>query len=176
MLCTEILSTSQNRILLIQTVGLRSLKNSYHRFSYFPFGGGTRGCIGEPFAWLEAILLISTICKQWKMTLEPGHKVALKPLITLRPKHGMRMLLTQKIRLNNPIAVSAEKKLISFAFILHQFVLSYYPHVRRFCRTVFKFFVKLDGSSKFHDSFRQLNNSYLHFLIPVIQLEFFLCQ
>ena len=30
------------------------------------------------------------------MTLESGHEVALKPLITLRPKHGMPMLLTQK--------------------------------------------------------------------------------
>jgi cytochrome P450 len=66
------------------------------RFSYFPFGGGVRGCIGEPFAWLEAILLIATICKRWKMNLAPGHKVVLKPLITLRPKYGMRMLLTKK--------------------------------------------------------------------------------
>jgi cytochrome P450 len=71
-------------------------KTQLPRFSYFPFGGGIRGCIGEPFAWLEAILLISIICKQWKMTLDPGQKVALKPLITLRPKHGMRMLLTRK--------------------------------------------------------------------------------
>jgi len=71
-------------------------KRQLPKFSYFPFGGGIRGCIGEPFAWLETILLISTICKQWKMTVIPGHKVALKPLITLRPKYGMPMLLTRK--------------------------------------------------------------------------------
>ena len=71
-------------------------KRQLPRFSYFPFGGGIRGCVGEPFAWLETILLISTLCKQWKMDLVPGHKVELKPLITLRPKHGMPMLLIRK--------------------------------------------------------------------------------
>jgi cytochrome P450 len=66
------------------------------RFSYFPFGGGVRSCIGEPFAWMESILIISVICKNWKLDLIPNHKVALKPLITLRPKYGMRMLLKKK--------------------------------------------------------------------------------
>jgi cytochrome P450 len=71
-------------------------KRQLPRFSYFPFGGGKRGCIGESFAWLEAVLLISTICRTWKMVVIPGHNVALKPLITLRPKYGMPMLLTRK--------------------------------------------------------------------------------
>jgi cytochrome P450 len=66
------------------------------RFSYFPFGGGIRGCIGEPFAWMEGILLLATICHRWKMHHDPEHKVGLKPLITLRPKYGMRMRLEQK--------------------------------------------------------------------------------
>ena len=65
------------------------------RFSYFPFGGGIRGCIGEPFAWLEGILLIATICRQWKLKHVPSHKVELKPLITLRPKYGMQMKITK---------------------------------------------------------------------------------
>ena len=30
-------------------------KTRLPRFSYFPFGGGIRGCIGEPFAWMETI-------------------------------------------------------------------------------------------------------------------------
>ena len=66
------------------------------RFSYFPFGGGIRGCVGEPFAWMEGILLLTTICRQWKMHHDRDHKVGLKPLITLRPKYGMRMKLERR--------------------------------------------------------------------------------
>ena len=67
------------------------------RFSYFPFGGGIRGCVGEPFAWMEGILLLATICRHWKMYHDRDHKVELKPLITLRPKYGMRMKLESRI-------------------------------------------------------------------------------
>jgi cytochrome P450 len=67
------------------------------RFSYFPFGGGIRGCVGEPFAWMEGILLLATICRHWKMYHDRDHKVGLKPLITLRPKYGMRMKLESRI-------------------------------------------------------------------------------
>jgi cytochrome P450 len=66
------------------------------KFSYFPFGGGTRICIGEQFAWMEGVLLIAAIAQKWKMRLEPGHPVEVQPLITLRPKHGMRMILERR--------------------------------------------------------------------------------
>jgi cytochrome P450 len=66
------------------------------QFSYFPFGGGPRRCIGEGFAWLEGILLIATIAQKWRLKLAPNHRVALKPLITLRPRYGMKMILEQR--------------------------------------------------------------------------------
>ena len=63
------------------------------RFAYFPFGGGARQCIGEQFAWMEGVLLLATLGQRWRLRLVPGHKVEFNPLITLRPKHGMRMTL-----------------------------------------------------------------------------------
>jgi cytochrome P450 len=66
------------------------------KFAYFPFGGGARQCIGEGFAWMEGILALATLAQQWQMRLVPGHPVALKPLITLRPRYGMRMILARR--------------------------------------------------------------------------------
>jgi cytochrome P450 len=71
-------------------------RESRPQFSYFPFGGGPRRCIGEGFAWMEGILLIATLAQRWNMRLVPHHPVALKPLITLRPKYGMRMMMTAR--------------------------------------------------------------------------------
>jgi cytochrome P450 len=66
------------------------------RFAYFPFGGGARQCIGEQFAWTEGILALATISRRWRLRLVPGHPVALHPLITLRPRHGMRMTVHER--------------------------------------------------------------------------------
>jgi len=65
------------------------------KYAYFPFGGGPRQCIGEGFAWMEGILVLATLAQQWRMQLVPGHPVGLKPLVTLRPKAGMRMTVSR---------------------------------------------------------------------------------
>jgi cytochrome P450 len=62
------------------------------KFAYFPFGGGARVCIGERFAWMEGTLLLAAIGQRWRLRLEPAHRVERHARITLRPKHGMRMI------------------------------------------------------------------------------------
>ena len=66
------------------------------KFAYFPFGGGPRLCIGEGFAWMEGILLLVTLAQRWRFRLAPGHSVELLPLVTLRPRFGMRITLERR--------------------------------------------------------------------------------
>ncbi|HKE60140.1 MAG TPA: cytochrome P450 [Pyrinomonadaceae bacterium] len=75
---------------------LPEARESRPQFSYFPFGGGPRRCIGEGFAWMEGVLLIATLAQHWRMQLVPNHPVALRPLITLRPKYGMQMIVSRR--------------------------------------------------------------------------------
>jgi cytochrome P450 len=66
-------------------------KAGRRKFTYFPFGAGPRQCIGESFAWMEGVLTLAVIAQKWKLHLLPDQKVEPQPLITLRPKYGMRM-------------------------------------------------------------------------------------
>lgn len=60
-----------------------------HKFAYFPFGGGKRLCVGEPFAWMEGVLVVATLARQWKFRVDPTHPIGFTPAVTLRPKNGM---------------------------------------------------------------------------------------
>ena len=73
-------------------------KAALPRFAYFPFGGGPRQCIGEPFAWMEGTLLLATLGRRWRLRLPPSHRVVPEPLITLRPKGGMPMICAPRER------------------------------------------------------------------------------
>lgn len=66
------------------------------KYEYFPFSRGPRACIGEPYAWLEGVLVLATIAQSWRLKLVPGHPVELLQLINLRPKYGMMMELERR--------------------------------------------------------------------------------
>jgi cytochrome P450 len=67
-------------------------KAARSRFIYFPFGAGSRQCIGESFAWMEGVLVLATLAQKWRLRLVPGQQVELQPKITLRPRPEIRML------------------------------------------------------------------------------------
>ena len=71
-------------------------KASRPRLSYFPFGAGARQCIGEAFAWMEGVLILATIAQKWRFSLVPGHRAEPLPLVTLRPKYGMKMIAHER--------------------------------------------------------------------------------
>jgi cytochrome P450 len=64
------------------------------RFAYFPFGGGPRFCIGQAFAQLEAVLLLATLAQAFDVDVLS--KPIPEPSVTLRPRHGLRVRLSQR--------------------------------------------------------------------------------
>jgi cytochrome P450 len=69
---------------------------SLHPYAFIPFGGGSRKCIGESFAWTEATLAIAAIAQHWRFRLAPDQKVVARPVLQIRPKYGMRMILERR--------------------------------------------------------------------------------
>jgi cytochrome P450 len=72
---------------------LDGLANRLPAGAYFPFGDGPRRCIGQGFALLEAAIVIGTLAQRFRLRLVPGHPVVPEPLVTLRPRNGIRMTL-----------------------------------------------------------------------------------
>lgn len=60
-------------------------------FTYYPFGGGTRKCVGEAFAYLEATLVLAMIAQRLRLQLVPGKPIAAAPQITLGLASGLWM-------------------------------------------------------------------------------------
>lgn len=62
------------------------------QFAYFPFGGGSRKCIGDRFAWTEARIHLATIAARYRFELKsPDAVVHPEPIITLRPRGAVLM-------------------------------------------------------------------------------------
>jgi cytochrome P450 len=68
------------------------------RFAFFPFAAGSRQCIGEGLAWMEGVLSLATIARDWRLSLPPGAsaEIAMNPAISLRPKHGVSLLVERR--------------------------------------------------------------------------------
>jgi cytochrome P450 len=76
----------------------REANKSRPRFTFFPFAAGSRQCIGEGLAWMEGVLSLATIARDWRLTPPPGapSEIALNPAISLRPKHGVPLIVERR--------------------------------------------------------------------------------
>ncbi|WP_240420213.1 cytochrome P450 [Paenibacillus periandrae] len=61
------------------------------RFAYFPFGGGSRSCIGSNFAMMEATLILAAVGKRFRFRRTNSLPVQPEPLVSLRIKSGLNM-------------------------------------------------------------------------------------
>ncbi len=70
---------------------LPEAKAARHKFTYFPFGGGSRQCIGESFAWMEGVFSIATLAQHFRFTYAAETPPEPQAKITLRPKDPLMM-------------------------------------------------------------------------------------
>ena len=66
-------------------------------FTHLPFGGGPRGCIGSHYAMLQILMIVSELLRRYDFELAPGQTIEARPMVILRPKHGIRMTFTKAI-------------------------------------------------------------------------------
>jgi cytochrome P450 len=66
------------------------------RHAYMPFGAGPRICIGNHFALLEAQLLLCSLARHARFRSPIGTWVRPEPLITLRPRGGLPMIVERR--------------------------------------------------------------------------------
>ncbi|MEW5939737.1 MAG: cytochrome P450 [Chloroflexota bacterium] len=65
-------------------------------FAFFPFGGGSRVCIGENFAWTEATLVLALAARRWRARPVSDALATPRPSVTLRPKRGVKVIVEKR--------------------------------------------------------------------------------
>ncbi len=66
-------------------------------FAFLPFGAGPRGCIGGNYAMLQILMILGTVLRKYDLQLAPGQVIEARPMVILRPEHGIRMTFTEAL-------------------------------------------------------------------------------
>jgi cytochrome P450 len=70
------------------------------KFAFFPFGGGSKMCIGEPFARAEGVLVLATLARRFRLRLDDTRPIEPGPSALLRPSRA----ITARIEARTPFA------------------------------------------------------------------------
>ena len=68
-----------------------------HRYAYLPFGAGPRVCVGSSLGMMEATIVLATLARELRLSLAPGHRVVPEPMLTLRARGGLPMLVHRAV-------------------------------------------------------------------------------
>ncbi len=81
------------------------------KFAYFPFGGGAKMCIGEPFAKLEGVLALAALAQKWEFAPADGAEIGIGPGILLNPDRPILMKLRARTRQtrDEPVSIGAPR-------------------------------------------------------------------
>jgi cytochrome P450 len=74
-------------------------KKQHTAFTYLPFGGGPKNCIGGNYAMLQMLIILSILLRTYDCELVPNQTIEPRPMIILRPRNGIKMNFT-RIRRN----------------------------------------------------------------------------
>jgi cytochrome P450 len=70
-------------------------------WTYFPFGGGKRACIGRSFALLEGVLVLATLAQEVELEVDLARPLELLPQMTLRPRGGVAAVVRRRVRVGS---------------------------------------------------------------------------
>lgn len=64
-----------------------------HRMGFLPFGLGGRTCVGRNLTAMEFKIVLSLILRSFSWSLSPAYAHSPKVMLTLRPSHGVHLIL-----------------------------------------------------------------------------------
>ena len=90
----------------------RWLNNAPPKFSFFPFGGGAKMCIGEPLARTEGVLILAEILRRFQLFRTTHREIGINQRVTIRPDQAVILALQpRKNRIASELAASLLKEI-----------------------------------------------------------------